>query len=134
MAQDRQYKPGEQHDQLHSISWGKYDDMRMPWVGRHPGFDRYIAVTDVSVMIAPPDESRVWISIQNSGANDVYLNFGEVATAAYPSMYLKANGGSLLLDRNSPWPYSIYAVCGAGLTSAVMVNSVVQDTANGRGE
>jgi len=49
-------------------------------------------------------------------------------------MYLKANGGSVLLDRNSPWPFEIYAVCGAGLASALMVNDVSQVTANGRGE
>lgn len=134
MGQDRQYLPGTQSDNPTSKSWGKYDDMRMPWVGRNSGFERYIAVTDVSTLLAPVDDTRVWIVIQNVGANPLYLNFGEAAVAAYPSMIIYSNGGSLMLDRNTPWPSSIYGVCGAGLTTAVCVNSVVQVTANGRGE
>jgi len=134
MGQDRQYLPGTQSDTTASLSWGKYDDMRMPWVGRNPGFERYIAVTDAGVLLAPVDDMRVWIVIQNVGANPLYLNFNEPALAAYPSMILYANGGSLMLDRNTPWPGSIYGVTGAGLSTAVCVNSIVQVTANGRGE
>lgn len=127
------YKASEQHDSLVSKSYGKYDDMRMPWVGRHGGFPRTYAITDVSQLVAPADESRVWISLVNDGANPVYLNFGEAAVAN-SCFRLNANGGSVLLDRNSPWANSIFAICGAGLTSTLLVNDVAQETESGRGE
>lgn len=127
------YKPSERHDSLVSVSYDKYRDMRMPWVGRAGGFPRTFAVTDVSQVVAPIDENRVWILLINDGANPIYLNFGEVAVANTVCR-LNANGGSLLLDGNSPWPSIIHAICGAGLTSTLLVNDVSQNQESGRGE
>jgi len=127
------YKPSEEHDNLCSKSYGKYDDMRMPWVGRHGGFPRVYAITDVSQLVAPVDPSRVWISLQNDGAaNKIYLNFGEAAIAE--ESFGLAPGASLLLDRHTPWPSSIFAVCAAGLTSTLLVNDIAQEVESGRGE
>lgn len=128
-----QYKPGEQHDNLMSNSWGKYDDMRMPWTGRNTGFPRTYAITDASQLVAPQAEDRVWISLVNDGANPIYLNFAEAAVAN-ECLRLNANGGALILDRTSPWPDAIYAVCAAGLTSTLLVNDVAQIVESGRGE
>lgn len=127
------YPAGEKHDNLVSVSYDKYRDMRMPWVGRAGGFARTFAITDTSQLVAPVDENRVWILLTNDGANVIYLNFGEAAVANQ-SCRLNANGGALLLDGNSPWPNSIHAVCAAGLTSTLLVNDVSQFTQGGRGE
>lgn len=128
------YKASEQHDNLVSKSYGKYDDMRMPWTGRHTGYPRTFAITDVTQIVAPIDESRVWILLTNDGAaNPIYLNFGEDAVAN-SCCRLNANGGSILLDRNSPWANYITAICGAGLTSTLLVNDIAQETESGRGE
>lgn len=127
------YKPSEKHDSLTSVSYDKYADMRMPWVGRAGGFPRTFAVTDVSQLVAPVDENRVWILLTNDGANPIYIGFFEPAVAN-ESCRLNANGGSLLLDRTTPWPNSLHAVCAAGLTSTLLVNDVSQLTEGGRGE
>ena len=127
------YKPSEQHDSLVSVSFDKYRDMRMPWVGRPGGFPRTYAITDASQLVAPVDENRVWISLINDGANPIYLNFGETAVAN-SSFRLNANGGAVLLDGSAPWPSSIFAICAAGLTSTLLVNDVAQVVESGRGE
>lgn len=127
------YKPSERHDTLTSVSYDKYRDMRMPWVGRAGGFPRAFAITDTASLVAPADENRVWISLVNDGANIIYLNFGEIAVANQ-NMRLNANGGSLLLDGRAPWADQIYAICSAGLTSTLLVNDVSQRTEGGRGE
>lgn len=127
------YKPSERHDPLVSVSYDKYRDMRMPWVGRAGGFPRAFAITDTSQKVAPTDENRVWISLVNDGANPIYLNFGEDAVANQV-FRLNANGGALLLDGRTPWADEIFAVCGAGLTATLLVNDVSQLTESGRGE
>lgn len=127
------YKPSERHDNLVSTSYDKYRDMRMPWVGRNTGFPRTYSITDASQLVAPLSEDRVWISLINDGANPIYLNFGEAAVAN-SCFRLNANGGSVLLDGSAPWANEIHAVCGAGLTSTLLVNDVAQVTESGRGE
>lgn len=126
------YRPGEMHNNLVSLGWRRYEDMRMPWVGRYPGL-RVLAVTDVSARVVDRNNNRVWLSLVNDGANPVYLNFGEAAIANV-CMRLNANGGSLMIDRNTPWQDLIEAVCGAGLTSTLLINEVSQNTESGRGE
>jgi len=133
LSMAKTYKPSEQHESLVSVAWDKYCDMRMAWVGRAGGFPRTYAITDASQLVVPVDENRVWVSLVNDGANPIYLNFGEAAIAN-SSYRLNANGGVLILDRTSPWPSSIFAVCGAGLTSTLLVNDVSQATESGRGE
>lgn len=127
------YRASEHHNNLVSVSYDKYQDMRMPWVGRHTGYPRAFAITDVSQLVAPLDEARVWILLTNDGGSPIYLNFAEAAVANSCAR-LNANGGSLLLDRTTPWANEIYAVCGAGLTSTLLVNDVAQETESGRGE
>lgn len=126
------YKPSEQHDNLVSNSYGKYDDVRMPWVGRYPG-QRVLSVTDTTQRVVEKNENRVWLLLQNDGANPIYLNFGEAAVANSTAR-LNATGGSLLLDRFTPWPDQIDAICAAGLTSTLLIQEVSQETESGRGE
>lgn len=122
----------EGHDQLVSLSYGRYDDMRMAWVGR-PDTPRVFAITDVSSLIASVSEDRVWMTIQNvDNANDVFLNFG-IDAVADSCMRLRP-GETLLLDRFTPWRNVIHAICGAGLTATLLVNDVTQtDILSGRG-
>lgn len=127
------HPPSERHETLTSIAYDKYADMRMPWVGRVGGFNRTFAITDSSQKVAPLDENRCWILLTNDGSNTIYLNFGEDAVANSVSR-LNANGGSLLLDRNTPWANTIFAICATGLTSTLLVNDVSQVTMDGRGE
>lgn len=125
------YKPAEKHDQLVSLSHGKFDDMRMPWTGRYPG-DRVKSITDVAQWIATQNPARVWISLQNDGTNKIYFNFGEAATSV--SCFVLAPGQGIVFDRTTPWPDRISAICAAGLTSTLLVNEVSQETESGRGE
>lgn len=129
----RAYPHSEQHDNIVSVSYDKYRDVRMPWVGRVGGYPRAFAITDTSQRVAPVDENRAWILLTNDGANPIYLNFGETAVAN-ESCRLNANGGALLLDSSAPWANSIHAVCAAGLISTLLVNDVSQITQGGRGE
>lgn len=121
-----------------SLAHGKYDDARMPWVGRAPSRDRNPTVTDVSVRIVDINENRVWLSIQNlSSANNVYLALGE--TAIVPA---SGNGtalfvgplGSIVFDRSMPWADYIEAICDAGVTARILINEVSQNVQQGRGE
>lgn len=125
------YKPSEKHDSLSSLSYGKYDDMRMPWVGRFPG-PRVVAITDASARVADQNENRVWIWLHNAGANDVFLGFGEPAVATESGRVRP--GGDVVLTRLTPWPDRIDAICAAGLTSTLLINDVSQITESGRGE
>jgi hypothetical protein len=125
------YKAGEQHEQLVSEAYAKYRDMRMPWVGQYEQPHVY-TVTDVSGLVAPVNERRVWCSLQNDGSNKINLSFGTAATAS-SGMVLGPNG-SLMLDGNNPWPNNIFAICAAGLTSTLLVTDVSQETESGRGE
>jgi hypothetical protein len=122
----------EQHDNLVSISHGRYDDMRMAWVGR-PNKPRVFAITDVSSLISAVCEDRVWISIQNVDAgNYVWLGFGS-AGVVNESLRL-APGQTLILDKTMPWRESIHAICNTGLTATLLVNDVHQsDIRGGRG-
>lgn len=125
------YRPGEVHNNLVSLGWRRYEDMRMPWVGRYPG-QRTLAVTDTSARVVDRNNNRVWMSIQNAGTNRVHLNFAEGAVAD-TSSFLDA-GQAVTFDREHPWQDFITAICGAGLTSTLVINEVSQNTESGRGE
>lgn len=116
-----------------SLTYGKYDDMRMPWVGIDSGKPRDYAITDASQEIAPMLERRVWLVLTNDGPNPIYLGLGEAAVANR-CLRLNANGGAIMLNRHVPWPDRIFAICGAGLTSTLLVADVSQIVEDGRGE
>lgn len=115
-----------------SLTYGKYDDLRMPWVGRFSS-GRVFTVTDVSMRIAEANENRVWIRISNIGSNPVCIGYGETAVFDLDGDKILANG-NLTLDRLTPWAYLLNAVCGAGLTTTLLVNEVSQVVQGGRGE
>lgn len=125
------YRPGEQHDTPVSLSWRRYEDMRMPWVGRYPG-RRSLAVTDASGRVVDRNNNRVWVSIQNAGTNRVHLNFAEDAVVN-TSSFLDP-GQAVTFDREHPWQDFITAICAAGLTSTLVINEISQNTESGRGE
>lgn len=130
MSQD--YFNTEKHDQLVSLSNGRYDDRRMAWVGR-PNTPRAFSITDTSGLISSPSEDRIWMTLQNvDAANDVFIGLG-YAAVANETLRLRP-GETLLFDRNTPWRESIHAICSAGLTATLLVNDVVQsDIRGGRG-
>jgi len=119
-------------DQPISLTYGKYDDLRMPWVGRDSGA-RVISVTDTTTRVAEVKENRVWISIQNVGSNPCCIGFGEDAQFDLDGIKL-APMGAVVLDRNMPWADKLDAICGAGLTTTLLVCEVVQVVIDGRGE
>lgn len=122
-----------------SLSHGKYDDIRMPWVGRNPARDRNPTVTDASLRIVEINEGRVWLSITNlDPVNRVYLALGEVAVVPASgngtALAINAGGSSIVFDRNMPWPDYIEAICDTGKTAHILVNEVSQNVQQGRGE
>lgn len=125
------FRPGEHHNPLVSLGWRRYEDMRMPWVGRYPG-NRNLAVTDTTGRVVDRNNNRVCLSIQNAGTNRVHLNFGEAAVAN-TSAFLDP-GQAVTFDREHPWQDIIEAVCAAGLTSTLVINEISQNTESGRGE
>ena len=130
----RTYKNSEQHDNLVSISYQKYRDARMPWVGQLGQTPFTLAVTDVSQVVCPAIDSRVWIALTNDGASTIYLALGGRAAVANSQLRLNPNGGNMVFDNNMPWPNIITAICGAGLTSTLLICDVQQVTEGGRGE
>jgi len=125
--------PSTQSDPLVSLSHGKYDDLRMPWVGRKQG-PRVVTVTDAGVILAEMNEDRVWISIQNNGNNEVYINLGEIPAVLDSSLFLGAKPSSIVFDRSMPWPDRITAITRAGITAVVLICEVSQNVRSGRGE
>jgi hypothetical protein len=129
-----EYFPTTENAQyIASLAYGRYDDMRMAWVGR-PVTPRAFNITDVNQQVAAVCEDRVWISLQNVGANDIWLEFGGGNVALVNTCMRLRSGDTLILDRTMPWRERIYAICGAGLTSILCVNDVWQsDVRSGRG-
>jgi len=80
--------------------------------------DRSKSVAITSTLIVETNLNRKWVAFVNKGGTDVYLRLGEAAVAN-EGIYLKANGGSLLLDMVlSPW-YG--EVRGIAITAASIV-------------
>lgn len=130
----REYFNTEDHDELVSLSFGRYDDLRMVWTGR-PERPRVYAITDTSQEVAEVNEDRIWISLQNlDAANEIWLNFGAGNAAAANSCMRLDPGAMLILDRWMPWRQVINAACSAGETANLGVNEVWQsDVRGGRG-
>lgn len=117
-----------------SLTYGKYDDLRMPWVGRKSAL-RVVTVTAAATILAHSNEDRVWICLQNIGAaNPMCVGFDSGVVFDQDGIKVNPNNSSLTLDRNTPWPDVIYAICGAGLTTTVLVCEISQIVQGGRGE
>lgn len=72
--------------------------------------DRSQAVPTASSLLLETNLNRSWVVFVNKGTNDVFLRLGAAAVAD-TGIYLKANGGSVLLDMVlNPWYGEIYAI------------------------
>ena len=72
--------------------------------------DRSLSVPIASALLLEVNLNRKWIAFVNAGSNAVYLKLGAAAVAS-EGIYLKAGGGSLLLDMVlTPWYGEIYAI------------------------
>ncbi len=81
---------------------------RIPWelVAR----DRSKLIEITSTLLLETNVIRSWVAIANKGANDVFLRLGTEAIAD-EGIYLKASGGSILLDMVlNPWFGEVYAI------------------------
>lgn len=79
--------------------------------------DHSRSVLTTSVPIVGDNPRRQWILLVNQGVNHCHLMLGNTAVAD-TGIYLAANGGALLLDKNAPWYASIHAIAD---TAAVIV-------------
>lgn len=72
--------------------------------------DRSKSIATGSTLQLETNVNRVWVAFVNKGDNDVYLRFGAPAVAS-TGIYLKAKGGSLLLDMlTTPWFGEVNAI------------------------
>jgi len=72
--------------------------------------DRTKTVATTSTLVVETNLNRRWVAFVNKGAFDVYLRLGAAAVAS-TGIYLKANGGSLLLDMVlTPWFGEVYGI------------------------
>lgn len=78
-----------------------------------------------STLMVETNLNRRWLAFVNKGGTDVFLRLGAAAVAD-TGIYLKAGGGSLLLDMVlTPWYGEIY---GIAITTASLVT--VQEVEN----
>lgn len=78
-----------------------------------------VTVQTSTTLLLTANANRMGLVITNSGANPVYLAFGDAATATVgKGVYLAANGGAFQLDSNFKWQGSIQAIASGG-TSVV---------------
>lgn len=72
--------------------------------------DRSQTVPIVSSLMLETNLNRSWVAFVNKGDNDVFLRLGDPAVAD-TGIYLKAKGGSMLLDMVlTPWFGEVYAI------------------------
>lgn len=72
--------------------------------------DRSQTVAIGSTLMVPTNSLRQWVAFVNAGGFDVFLRLGQPAVAN-TGIYLKALGGSLLLDMIlTPWYGEIFAI------------------------
>jgi len=72
--------------------------------------DRTKTAAIASTLVVETNVKRIWVAFVNRGTNDVFLRLGEAAVAD-SGIYLKANGGAILLDMVlTPWYGEIYAI------------------------
>ena len=80
--------------------------------------DRSKSVLTSSMLLVETNVNRVWLALVNKGTNDVFLRLGGAAVAD-TGIYLKANGGSMLLDMVlTPWYGEVRAIA---ITAASIV-------------
>lgn len=116
-----------------SLTYGKYDDLRMPWVGRKPHL-RVVTVTDAITRLANLNEDRVWISIQNIGVSPVCVGFDGSLAFDLDGIKLNGNNSILVFDRLMPWADIITGICGTGLSTTLLVSEFSQPVQGGRGD
>ena len=78
------------------------------------------SVTDASSTALALNAARVMVVICNSGANDVFLNYGATAIAG-SGIYLVANGGVHTMDSSAIYRGVISAICATGKTSTLSI-------------
>jgi len=129
--------PDEAKGNFVHLAYGKYDDIRMPWVGKYGGDPESFSVSDATaaVKIARINPNRVCLIITNDGANTAYLGLGQDAVAN-SLLRLNQGGSTMIFDRLMPWADYITAVCATGLTTALLVADISQGLidSNGRGD
>lgn len=76
---------------------------------------RTVLVT--TVPIVGDNNNRQWLVLVNQGANYCHIMLGAPAVAG-TGVYLAANGGSMMIDKNNPWYGSIHAIAN---TASVVV-------------
>lgn len=134
MAENRGPSGHSTTDNPTSLTYGKYDDLRMPWTGRKAS-RRVVTVTDAVTRLANPNEDRVWISIQNIGTtNPICVGFDDNLAFDVDGIKVNPNNSSLILDRLTPWADILTGICGAGLSTTVLVCEISQLVQGGRGD
>lgn len=86
-------------------------------IGNTVGTSPTASTSDAVALAA--NASRKFAVITNRGASDVYLAFG-VAAEVGKGIYLKAAGGSLVIDRNNLFLGAVHCIATSG-TSALSV-------------
>lgn len=71
--------------------------------------DKTISVATSSTVILLSNTLRVWALIVNTGATDVFLQFG-AAAALHTGIPLAAAGGWVLINKDMPWTGGVEAI------------------------
>lgn len=84
------------------------------------GIDLVKDITATQQEVLGTNPQRIYALLVNDGTEDIYLGKGRPAVANR-GIRLNASGGNYEINTTNPWHGSIHAVCGAGLTSSLMI-------------
>ena len=84
------------------------------------GVDLVKAITATEQLVLGSNPQRLYALLVNDGSNPIYLSKG-IPAAANRGIRINASGGSYEINLTNPWHGEVHAVCGAGLTSTLLI-------------
>lgn len=82
--------------------------------------DKTFSVGTSSVLVLEANPRRIWASFVNDSNFVIYLQIGANA-ANNTGIRLNANGGSFIIDKNTPWDGQVFAIAGAAASVLCIV-------------